>query len=84
MNAYDKLVSPGHHVSGSRCWSSLKKTRVQGKNLVVVDPDGRLVVMDLVFSSSKTIRLVAMYVPDKIGQKEYYRNLEKCFGAPMI
>lgn len=41
-----------------------------------VDPEARLVVMDLMFSSNKVIRLVAIYALNKTGQSEYYRNLE--------
>lgn len=67
INDYEKFASPGHPVSGSRALVLMKKNMVSRKKLVFVHPNGRLVVMDLTFSSNKVVRLIAIYAP-KIGQ----------------
>lgn len=59
----------------------LKRNQISEKKLIFSDLESRIVVMDLMFSSGKTVRLVAIYAPTTTGQSEYLHDLEKFLGT---
>lgn len=47
-----------------------------------LDPEGKLVVLDLNSSDRGAFRLVAAYAPIGAGQSDYFERLEVFLGMP--
>lgn len=60
---------------------STPKKLVQVTKTMFIDPDGRLIVLDVTFKSVKSFRLVAVYVPSGSGQTNFFRDLDNFLGT---
>lgn len=78
LDDYKKCISPGRPASRTRVLVKLKeKPGFKARVDFFTDTECRLVVMNLTFSCCKVIKPVTIYAPNKNGQIEYYRDLEK-------
>uniref|UniRef100_A0A0L8H7G3 exodeoxyribonuclease III n=1 Tax=Octopus bimaculoides TaxID=37653 RepID=A0A0L8H7G3_OCTBM len=75
LNGYDKFISPSRR-GGAGVAVLIKKNLDFQIRAVFLDPEGRLVVLDVTHESKQSFRLVAAYAPNGQRQSDFFRNLE--------